>query len=80
LQAAGELYAYADELAARRREQPADDIVTRLLQPDDAGEVLTPSEFNLFFLLLTVAGKRPGACWPCSSTRTSGAGCWPTGT
>jgi cholest-4-en-3-one 26-monooxygenase len=57
LQAAGELYAYADGLAARRREQPADDIVTRLLQPDDAGEVLTPSEFNLFFLLLTVAGN-----------------------
>jgi cholest-4-en-3-one 26-monooxygenase len=54
MQAAGELYAYADQLAARRREQPADDIVTRLLQPDDAGEVLTPSEFDLFFLLLTL--------------------------
>jgi cholest-4-en-3-one 26-monooxygenase len=57
LQAAAEIYAYADALAARRREQPADDIVTRLLQPDDSGEVLTTNEFDLFFLLLTVAGN-----------------------
>ena len=57
LQAAAEIYAYADRLAQRRRQQPADDIVTRLLQPDDAGEVLGTDEFNLFFLLLTVAGS-----------------------
>ena len=57
LQAAAEIYAYAGQLAERRREQPADDIVTQLLQPDDAGEVLTTDEFNLFFLLLTVAGS-----------------------
>ena len=57
MQAAAEIYAYADELAARRRELPADDIVTRLLQPDDAGEVLSTSEFDLFFLLLAVAGN-----------------------
>jgi cholest-4-en-3-one 26-monooxygenase len=55
--AAAELYAYAGELAAKRREQPGDDIVTRLLQPDDSGEVLTADEFDLFFLLLTVAGN-----------------------
>ncbi len=57
LQAAAEIYAYAGRLAERRRQQPADDIVTRLLQPDDAGEVLSTDEFNLFFLLLTVAGS-----------------------
>jgi cholest-4-en-3-one 26-monooxygenase len=57
LQAAAEIYAYAGELAGRRREQPADDIVTRLLQPNEAGEVLTTDEFDLFFLLLTVAGN-----------------------
>jgi cholest-4-en-3-one 26-monooxygenase len=51
------MYAYAGELAARRREQPADDIVTRLLQPDESGEVLTTDEFDLFFLLLSVAGN-----------------------
>jgi cholest-4-en-3-one 26-monooxygenase len=57
MQAAAEMYAYAGELAARRREQPADDIVTRLLQPDESGEVLTTDEFDLFFLLLSVAGN-----------------------
>jgi cholest-4-en-3-one 26-monooxygenase len=55
--AAAQVYAYADELAERRRAEPADDIVTRLLQPDDKGEALTTSEFDLFFLLLTVAGN-----------------------
>jgi len=57
MEAAAEIYAYAHELAERRRTDPADDIVTRLLQPDDAGEVLTTDEFDLFFLLLTVAGN-----------------------
>ncbi len=55
--AAAEIYGYAHELAERRRAQPADDIVTRLLQPDDHGEVLTEHEFDVFFLLLTVAGN-----------------------
>ena len=57
MEAAAEIYAYAHELAERRRADPADDIVTRLLQPDDVGEVLTADEFDLFFLLLTVAGN-----------------------
>ena len=54
--AAMEIYAYAGDLARRRRAEPADDIVTSLLRPDGAGEVLTDDEFDLFFLLLTVAG------------------------
>jgi cholest-4-en-3-one 26-monooxygenase len=64
--AALEIYAYAGELAERRRAQPADDIVTSLLQPDDAGEVLTDDEFELFFLLLAVAGNE--------TTRNAAAG------
>jgi cholest-4-en-3-one 26-monooxygenase len=64
--AAAEIYTYADGLAARRRDQPADDIVTKLLQPDEAGEVLSTSEFDLFFLLLTVAGSE--------TTRNAAAG------
>lgn len=55
--AAAEVYAYGAQLAERRRENPADDIVTKLLQPDDSGEALTGNEFDLFFLLLTVAGN-----------------------
>jgi cholest-4-en-3-one 26-monooxygenase len=55
--AAAEVYAYGAQLAERRREHPANDIVTKLLQPDDNGEALTSDEFDLFFLLLTVAGN-----------------------
>ncbi len=54
--AAAQLYAYADSLAELRRGRPADDIVTALLRPDDAGSALSAAEFNFFFLLLTVAG------------------------
>jgi cholest-4-en-3-one 26-monooxygenase len=57
MQAAAEMYAYADELAESRRKQPRDDIATQLLQPDDTGRELTTTEFNFFFLLLTVAGN-----------------------
>ncbi len=64
--AAAEIYAYAAGLAERRRADPADDIVTRLLQPDDNGEALTSDEFDLFFLLLTVAGNE--------TTRNAAAG------
>ena len=64
--AAAEIYAYGAALAARRRAEPADDIVTRLLQPNDEGEALTSDEFDLFFLLLTVAGNE--------TTRNAAAG------
>jgi cholest-4-en-3-one 26-monooxygenase len=55
--AAAEVYAYGQQLAERRRAEPADDIVTQLLRPDDNGESLSTDEFDLFFLLLTVAGN-----------------------
>ncbi|GAA1006510.1 cytochrome P450 [Acrocarpospora pleiomorpha] len=55
--AALEVYSYANELAAARRDQPQDDIVTKLLQPDDSGETLAVDEFDLFVLLLVVAGN-----------------------
>jgi cholest-4-en-3-one 26-monooxygenase len=57
MQAVREMYDYAGELADSRRKQPRDDIVTQLLEPDDAGQELTTVEFNFFFLLLTVAGN-----------------------
>ncbi|PZG15049.1 cytochrome P450 [Nonomuraea aridisoli] len=55
--AAMELYAYANELAVQRRANPRNDIVTKLLQPDENGETLDENEFNLFVLLLAVAGN-----------------------
>jgi cholest-4-en-3-one 26-monooxygenase len=57
MEAVAEMYAYAGELAESRRKQPRHDIVTQLLQPDDAGQELTTLEFNFFFLLLAVAGN-----------------------
>jgi cholest-4-en-3-one 26-monooxygenase len=56
-QAVAEMLAYAGELGEHRREQPRDDIVTKLLQPDDVGEELTALEFQLFFLLLILGGN-----------------------
>lgn len=56
-QAVNEFYAYAAQLGEQRRREPRDDIVTRLLQPDEEGNELTAAEFNLFVLLLVLAGN-----------------------
>jgi cytochrome P450 len=56
-QATAEMLAYAGGLAERRLEHPRDDIVTRLLQPDDAGQVPSTAEFGFFFVLLMLAGN-----------------------
>lgn len=55
--AASEMYRYANELAARRQQDPQDDLVTTLLHAEVAGEALTLEEFDAFFLLLAVAGN-----------------------
>ncbi|MFC7648044.1 cytochrome P450 [Streptosporangium lutulentum] len=55
--AAMEVYAYANALAAERRQRPREDIVTKLIMPDAAGETLTEEEFDMFVLLLVVAGN-----------------------
>jgi cytochrome P450 len=55
--AAAQLYAYANELGARRRADPRDDIVTTLLQPDENGDELSSTEFDIFVLMLAVAGN-----------------------
>lgn len=55
--AAMQMWAYAQELADQRRREPADDVVTILLNAEADGQQLTPMEFNMFFLLLAVAGN-----------------------
>jgi cholest-4-en-3-one 26-monooxygenase len=55
--ASAEMYLYADELAERRRREPRDDVVTELLHAEVDGEALTVAEFDVFFLLLAVAGN-----------------------
>ena len=55
--AAIELFTYSRMLQAERRDQPADDIITTLLSADVDGEKLDETEFDMFFLLLSVAGN-----------------------
>ncbi len=55
--AAAELYGYAQALAEDRRANPRDDIVSDLVHAEVDGDVLSDNDFNLFFLLLAVAGN-----------------------
>ena len=55
--AAAELYIYANTLGAEKRAVPTDDIVSRLVNAEVDGDQLTDAEFDMFFLLLTVAGN-----------------------
>jgi cholest-4-en-3-one 26-monooxygenase len=52
-----EMFMYANQLAAERRKEPRDDIVTTLLNAEIDGDKLSEMDFNLFFLLLAVAGN-----------------------
>ena len=52
-----EMFLYAQQLAEQRRQSPSDDIITALLSADVDGESLSDMDFNLFFLLLSVAGN-----------------------
>ena len=56
-EAATELYAYSNRLAAERRQNPKDDIVTALINAEIEGEKLSEFEFDMFMLLLSVAGN-----------------------
>ena len=57
MQAATEMFLYANELAANKRADPGDDIISVLLGSEVEGEQLTDMEFDLFFELLAVAGN-----------------------
>ena len=55
--AATELFTYSHQLQMERRLTPSDDIVTTLLSADIDGEALSELEFDMFFLVLCVAGN-----------------------
>ena len=52
-----EMFMYAQALADQRRAQPRDDIMSTLIESEIDGEKLSEMDFNLFFLLLAVAGN-----------------------
>jgi cholest-4-en-3-one 26-monooxygenase len=52
-----ELFTYVNGLAGQRRTDPHDDIVTKLLNAEIDGESLSELEFDMFMMLLAVAGN-----------------------
>ena len=52
-----EMFTYANALGQERRAAPGDDIVTAILNAEVEGEQLSEMEFDMFFMLLTVAGN-----------------------
>ena len=55
--AAAEILGYAMEMAADRKANPRDDIVTKLVHADKDGRGLNDDEFGYFVIILTVAGN-----------------------
>lgn len=55
--AAAELWMYANQLAAKRRLKPENDLTSVLVHANVDGEQLTELEFDTFFLMLAVAGN-----------------------
>jgi cholest-4-en-3-one 26-monooxygenase len=56
-EAAAQVYLYANAMAEERRACPVDDIVNSLVHADVDGQSLSEDEFDLFFLMLIVAGN-----------------------
>ena len=57
LEAQVEMFMYAGGLAEERRREPRDDIMTVLLNAEVDGDRMSDMDFNLFFMLLSVAGN-----------------------
>ena len=55
-EAMAELLMYAYGLAEDRKKNPADDVITELVQTDSEGQSLDEMEFGFFVMLLTTAG------------------------
>jgi cytochrome P450 len=55
--AALEMFDYGRKLAEARRRTPRDDIVTKLIQAEIDGTPLSERDYDLYFLLLSVAGN-----------------------
>jgi cholest-4-en-3-one 26-monooxygenase len=56
-EAAAEILMYAMGMAAERKAEPRDDIITKLINVDQDGRGLTDDEFGYFVILLAVAGN-----------------------
>ncbi|MFC4372913.1 cytochrome P450 [Nocardia halotolerans] len=57
IEATAGLLGYAWQMAETRRQDPGEDLVSKLVTADIDGQSLTPDEFGFFMILLTVAGN-----------------------
>ena len=55
--AAAEMFLYAGKLLEKARTHPGDDLATALVNAELDGHKLSESDFNFFFLLLSIAGN-----------------------
>ena len=55
--ALADMFGYADDLAERKRAEPADDVMTALVRAEVDGRGLTGPELHMFFFLLVIAGN-----------------------
>jgi len=55
--AAAEMFMYAGKLLEKARTHPGDDLATALVNAELDGHRLSESDFNFFFLLLSIAGN-----------------------
>jgi cholest-4-en-3-one 26-monooxygenase len=56
-EAATEMFMYANAMAEEKKSCPADDLVSKLLTAEVDGDQLSEMEFDMFFMLLAVAGN-----------------------
>ena len=56
-EAATEMFVYANTMAEEKKACPADDLVSKLLTSEVDGDQLSELEFDMFFMLLAVAGN-----------------------
>jgi cytochrome P450 len=52
-----DMFAYAQELAAEKRRNPADDLMTALVRASVDGRMLDDAELEMFFFLVVIAGN-----------------------
>ncbi|WP_158886951.1 cytochrome P450 [Amycolatopsis anabasis] len=52
-----DMFAYAQELAAEKRRNPGDDLMTALVQASVDGRALDDAELEMFFFLVVIAGN-----------------------
>ena len=74
---------YFFELLAERQRNPGDDLLSRLVEAEDGGAVLSEAEMLSTCILLLVAGHETtvnliaGGRWPCCAIPTSWSGSAP---